>query len=118
MVRWRDAWLKGQGPGRQRKLPAGFFEANPARDRLTAFKARIFGGFEDMLGADRMMMEGPHCCAIRPSSALAFGGFDGMSTMRDSFQSSQALGRTLIRKRFREVEQTEANPPVSTGKLS
>ena len=41
------------GPGRQRELPAGFFEADPGRDRLTAPGSRVFGGFEeDMSGAD------------------------------------------------------------------
>src|SRR5512139_2758526 len=35
------------GPGRQSELPAGFFTAIPKRNRLAAFRKRIFGGFED-----------------------------------------------------------------------
>lgn len=43
-----------QGPGRQRKLPAGFCKAGHGRARLTAPRKHVFGGFEDKLGADRV----------------------------------------------------------------
>lgn len=51
----REAWRLDPGPGRQWLLPAGSFEAEPGRHRLSAPGARVFGGFEeDMPGADRL----------------------------------------------------------------
>lgn len=82
------------GPGRQRELPAGFFEAAPERDRLTASRKRIFGGFEDKSGADRAKNVGGVSLAIpNRVGAVTSDGFVPRSTVRFNFRSSWPLGK-------------------------
>ena len=67
-------------------MPAGFFEEDPGRDRPTAPKARVLGGFEDMWGADRMTIVEDSSVARRTHAALlASDRFVPRFTMRVNF---------------------------------
>lgn len=70
------------GPGRQPKLPAGFFKAVREKNRLTASKLRVFGGFEDMPGADpALQIEDARTAPVQQKDAIASDRFAPILTI-------------------------------------
>ena len=77
------------GPGRQRELPAGFFDAVPGRDRVTATRQPVFGGFEDLIGADRMKkFEDASAAKLNWAGLIASDRFVPRYPMRVNFRPS------------------------------
>jgi len=73
-------------------LPAGFSEADPGRDRLTAPRKRAFGGFEDKSGADRETSAGDaNAARLNRAVRLTSDRFVPSFTMRVKFPILLAL---------------------------